>query len=290
MTKARLATAVLGLLALAGCGGEGGTTQVTPSIGDTNDVSAPAHEPIGVATQELIASPVGSPWNFGCSNPAWQNYLQVPYTGRTAIPVYINGAGMNQVTSVSWNPSTGYSIPTATIVSPSQIKLDVRAVNMGEGGTAPTTLPLTFANPGGTFIVNVNLIPAFNVDNQAYGQCTWHAEAERSDVSSYAQGIALGANPSGNAFPRAGSVLMGVQDATHKHMVYVTSVAQTSAVTAGDGSVTYTYAIAYSQRNADCKSSLSNSSTQMTVKKSKAGAWTMITPPKAVYPITNIVQ
>jgi hypothetical protein len=246
------------------------------------------------AISPSVSGVTGSRWSYTCPS-TYNNYLQVPYAGRSdsgVAAITLNGNGLDLVTSVSIKAS-GY---TAAIVrkSASQLVLDVRA---GPPSESPKPVPapvLYLSHRNGTlaYTVKPGLIPALYVSTLAWNQCTWWAggsrriQTGRSVVNAYAQGVAISPNPSNSGFPRPGSVLMTYQ----KHMSYAESVTETGRTNYSDGSARITYQIVASQYNWPCGAGRTSKTATMVVQRSRLGSYSFITRPSVGYQITHVKQ
>ncbi|MEI7589700.1 MAG: hypothetical protein WCJ49_00035 [Deltaproteobacteria bacterium] len=267
----------------------------TPPINESNSLSSAS-----TATPS-ISSFSGSKWSYSCSNSTFNNYFQVAYEGYTTIPLYVNGSGLDKITSIDIigdNYKTQVSILSK---SSTQLKLGIIASKNGwsDSSPKPTAKPkLRFYGKDVYLEKNIDtgVIPTFYVNNQAWGQCTWFAglvmrlRNGQTPVSGYSGTVTLSGDPSSSGFPKNGSVL----NCSDKHMAYLENISS-KTVKNSDGSTTTTYTLTGSQYNADCKASKSSFSTtnndnQMIVKKSKDGKYSITKYPKVVYQVTKIKQ
>ena len=251
------------------------------------------------ATTPTVTSFSGTAWNYSCSNSTWQGYLQVGYEGYQTITVSANGSGLDKVTAVS-TTAPGY---TVAIRSKTSTTLTLNIYGRALFGAGPyfnetppgpvANFPLTFNYVGGAVSRNVTpgVIPAFNRNLQAWGQCTWYAgyiarlRVGKPVVPGYSSCVALSGDPNNAGFPKAYSVL----NASNRHMAFLESISPTSTIKATDGSVTVTYQMSGTQYNADCKGTKSSFSTSMVVKQ-KNGVYTIMQTPTVIYTITAVKQ
>ncbi|MDT7540575.1 MAG: hypothetical protein QOE33_479 [Acidobacteriota bacterium] len=244
-----------------------------------------------------ITSFTGDVWTYPkCSRPSLERYLQVPYIGRNdsnVNPIVAHGSSLDKVTSVTISTS-GYVASIASKTA-TQLKLDIRAASVGEYPQPASTPTLVFSYGNGTSFskqISPGIIPTLTQDNQAWGQCTWYAAGiarlthNQSFIKGYSSGVMPSGDPANPGFPQVGSILMTYE----KHMSYVETNTKTGQVTNSDGSTTTTYTLTGSQYNGDCKGSKSPFSTTMTVKRSRGGAYTILTLPKVIYTIDRVKQ
>ena len=275
---ASLALATALLTGWAGCGAESPETPADPAL-DTAQLAQSLNGP------PTISSIDGSQWSYpACSNSLWEGSFQVAYTPRTRIPITVRGANLDQITSVrlSGAYSTQYVL-TILSRSASALSLDLRATSENDSGSLPMTdAQMTFAwntpTPG-SVTKSMKFIPCLNVNNQCWGQCTWHVLMRRialglTEVSSYSQGRDLDGNPLAANFPRPNGVLM---TAAAGHMAFLETVTQLSVTTTPSGEEKK-YQLSGTQRNADCKGNWSRFSTTLVVNRSGT-TWSVKTYP-----------
>ena len=257
----------------------------------------------------LVTGFTGTPWpypsaSFPYSNPQWLNYLQAGYAGYTPIYIYANGSGLDKVTAVS-TTAPGYTIAIVARTA-SRLTLDIRGAKglwgyFYEDSPRPVAnMPLTFSYPGGLLSKSISpgVIPAFNPNLQAYGQCTWYAgyiariRAGKAVVSSYSGSgfVTLNGDPNHSGFPKVNSVL----NSSGKHMSFLETFTTKSSTKNADGSVTVSYTMTGSQYNASSPwGSKSSFTTQMVVNQ-KNGAYTITGIPRIPdivgYSVTAVKQ